>query len=305
MTQWDTQMLRRRVVLIFCAVLLLTGCATTKPEPAASPVADPQAVQNALDQADQALSKGDFSSARKGYRRILALAPETTAAQLGLGEIELAAGDPRQALDYFNSVAATDPSLRPGALQGQGLALIRLGRPEGAMPLLKEAVTLDPGLWRAWNALGSLEDSRRDWAAADEAYQRALALKPDAALVLNNMGVSKMMRGDYLAAEQVFAKVLTADPDMEEAAANLRIAQAWQGRYDDAIQGVNNETLAQRLNDVGYVAMLRGDLAVAETLFLRAISASPTYHKVAYENLQQVGRLKAAGTPATTPAVFE
>ncbi len=296
--------LRRPAALLLCAALLLTGCATAKPEPAAGPVVDPQAIQTALDQADQALSKGDFSTARKGYRRVLALAPQTMAAQLGLGEIELAAGDPHQALEYFNSVAATDPGLRPGALQGQGLALIRLGRPEGAMPLIKEAVTLDPGLWRAWNALGSLEDSRRNWAAADEAYQHALEIKPDAALVLNNMGVSKMMRQDHVGAEQVFVKVLAADPDMEEAAANLRIAQAWQGRYEDAIQGADDKTLAQRLNDVGYVAMLRGDLAVAEALFLRAISASPTYHKVAHENLQRVGRLKAAETVAT-PAIFE
>ena len=47
----------------------------------------------------------------------------------------------------------------------------------------------------------------------------------------------------------------------------------------------------------------RGDLAVAETLFLRAISASPTYHEVAQKNLQEVERRKTIGTPV--PAVFK
>jgi Flp pilus assembly protein TadD len=303
MTRRDLHV-RRTAASLICVAVLLTGCATAKPEPSAGPAVDPNAVQTALDQADQALAKGDLSTARKGYRRVLAVAPGTAGAQLGLGEIELVAGDPREALNYFNSAASADPALRAGALQGQGLALIRIGRAEAAFPLLKEAVTIDPGLWRAWNALGSLEDSKGDWAAADQAYEHALAIKPDAALVLNNMGVSKLMRRDFVAAEQTFAKALAADPDLEEAAENLRIAQAWQGRYDDAIQGADAKTLPQRLNDVGYVAMLRGDLAVAEMLFLKAISASPTYHEVANQNLEQIERLKSAGAVAT-PAVFE
>jgi Flp pilus assembly protein TadD len=296
--------LRGSAAVLICAAVLLTGCATANPQgEAAPPAANVAAVQTALAQADRALSKGDFSTARKGYRKVLAMAPGTAAAQLGLGEVELAAGDSRQALDNFNRVAETDPGLRPGALQGQGLALIRLGRPEAAMPILKEAVTLDPGLWRAWNALGSLEDAQHNWAAADDAYGRALALKPDAALVLNNMGMSKLIRRDYAGAEQTFAKALAMDPDLKEAAANLRLAQAWQGRYEEALRGGSEDGAAQRLNDVGYVAMLRGDLAIAEALFLRAISASPTYHEVAHKNLEEVERLRSSG--AVTPAAFQ
>ena len=82
------------------------------------------------------------------------------------------------------------------------------------------------------------------------------------------------------------------------------IAQAWQGRYEDAMRGTTAETLPQRLNDVGYVAMLRGDLDIAQTLFLKAIAASPTYHKVAHQNLEQVERLRSGGAIAT-PAVYE
>jgi Flp pilus assembly protein TadD len=304
MTRRDLH-LGRSVAALICATVLLTGCATaSQPEPSAGPAVDPKAVETALNQADQALAKGDLSTARKGYRRVLAVAPGTAGAQLGLGEVELVAGDPREALEKFNAAAAAEPALRAGALQGQGLALIKIGRPEAAMPLLKEAVTIDPGLWRAWNALGTLEDSQRNWQAADEAYQHALSIRPDAATVLNNMGVSKLMRRDYAGAEKVFAHALATDPQLEEAAANLRIAQAWQGRYEDAIRGATAETLPHRLNDVGYVAMLRGDLDIAQTLFLKAISASPTYHKVAHQNLEQVERLRSRGT-TPTPAAYQ
>ena len=294
----------RLLAAVICGALLLSGCATTEPTPPAQPAASPEAVRSALARADAALSKGDLTAARKGYRRVLTLAPDTKAAQLGLGEIELVAGDPNQALEYFSAVATADPTLRPGALQGQGITLVKLGRPEAALPALKEAVTLDPGLWRAWNALGTLEDARHDWAAADEAYGKALAIKPDAAIVLNNIGMSKLVRRDYAAAEQDFARALAMDPDLDEAAANRRLAQAWQGRYEVALQGAGNETLPRLLNDVGYVAMLRGDLATAESLFLRAIAASPTYHDVAYKNLEEVERLKSTGATAT-PAAFE
>ncbi|MGH7186046.1 MAG: tetratricopeptide repeat protein, partial [Pseudomonadota bacterium] len=238
----------RLPAMVFCTALLLTGCATTAPPPPAEPAASPEAVQRALEYADAALSKGNLAAARKGYRQALTLAPGTKAAQLGLGEIELVAGDPNQALEYFSAVATADPILRPGALPGQGITLMKLDRSEEALPALKEAVTLDPGLWRAWNALGTLEDARHDWAAADEAYGKALAIKPDAAIVLNNIGMSKLVRRDYAAAEQDFARALAMDPDLDETAANRRLAQAWQGRYEVALQGAGTETLPRLLN---------------------------------------------------------
>ena len=255
---------------------------------------NPSSAQTALKQADEALARGDFAAARKSYRKVLTLSPSSSAAQLGLGEVELAAGDPHQALDHFQSVAASDQTLRAGALQGQGITLVKLRQPEAAYQVLNEAVTLDPGLWRAWNALGSIADSRRDWAQADEAYAKALAIKPNAAIVYNNVGISRMMRQDYAGAEQSFAKALSLAPRLDEATANMRLAQAWQGRYDDAIRGASDQVLPQRLNDVGYVAMLRGDLGTAESLFLRAIAASPTYLTVAYRNLEEVQRLKSS-----------
>ena len=295
MPKFPCARLRHVPAAALLAAVMLTGCATVEPEATPQPAAiDQTSVKAALTQADAALSKGDFTTARQGYRKVLTLAPGNSAAQLGLGEVELVAGDPHQALDHFASVAAADQTLRPGALQGQGITLLKLLQPEAATPILKEAVTLDPGLWRAWNALGSISDSHHDWAGADEAYSKALAAKPDAAIVYNNIGISRMMRQDYVGAEQNFAKALALNPRLDEAVANLRLAQAWQGRYDDAIRGASDQVLPQRLNDVGYVAMLRGDLGTAESLFLRAIAASPTYDTVAYKNLEELQRRKSS-----------
>jgi len=144
MPKFPCARLRHVPAAALLAAVMLTGCATVEPEATPEPAAiDQTSVKAALTQADAALSKGDFTTARQGYRKVLTLAPGNSAAQLGLGEVELVAGDPHQALDQFASVAAADQTLRPGALQGQGITLLKLLQPEAATPILKEAVTLD------------------------------------------------------------------------------------------------------------------------------------------------------------------
>ena len=45
---------------------------------------------------------------------------------------------------------------------------------------------------------------------------------------------------------------------------------------------------------IRYAAMLKGDYAQAEKLFLEAIETSPSFYKFAYSNLQVLNRLKRA-----------
>jgi Flp pilus assembly protein TadD len=47
-------------------------------------------------------------------------------------------------------------------------------------------------------------------------------------------------------------------------------------------------------NDVGYIAMLSGDYAMAEVLFADAIRLSPRYYETANENTAELRRRRAA-----------
>src|SRR2546423_14841261 len=97
--------LRHLPVEALLAAVMLTGCATAEPQVTAEPaVVNPSSAQTALKQADEVLARGDFAAARKSYRKVLTLSPSSSAAQLGLGEVELAAGGPPPALDPFPSV---------------------------------------------------------------------------------------------------------------------------------------------------------------------------------------------------------
>jgi tetratricopeptide (TPR) repeat protein len=53
------------------------------------------------------------------------------------------------------------------------------GRYDEATAELQEAVRLDPNQGDAWFALGRTLRARNDWPAAQEAYEKSIALKPD------------------------------------------------------------------------------------------------------------------------------
>jgi Flp pilus assembly protein TadD len=167
-----------------------------------------------------------------------------------------------------------------------------LGDHTGSVNVLKEALAKDVTLWRAWNALGRALDiqGKRDEARAH--YDRALALQPDTAAVLNNRGVSHLLAGRYSDAEKDLRKAYALDRTLERAQGNLRLALAWQGRYAEALAGVRRIDAPVALNNIGYIAMKRGDLNHAEAYFAQAMQMSPAFYDKADRNLKFLQELK-------------
>ncbi len=207
---------------------------------------------------------------------------------LGLG----AAGPAREA---FASLAANEP-VRTRALQGLGLANLRLGDRDAALAALESATEADPKLWRAWVGLARLHDGKGEWDLATKAYDQALATAPDRGLVLNNRGVSMMARGEPAEAAKQFEQALQVRPDLATAKANLRLALAMAGHDGDILAAAGTEELPQVLNNLGFIAMVQGDLPRAESYFYRAIEASPTFYQRAYDNLQRLDQLRERDT---------
>jgi Flp pilus assembly protein TadD len=218
-------------------------------------------------------------------------------AKLGIAEVQLATNNAQVAMELFTDLAA-DPDMHARALQGQGLALLKMGQRDAALATLKDAVAADPKLWRAWNALGALQDANRNWSEADRAYDQALALMPNSAIVHNNVGFSHLMRRDFAGAAAAFQRALKLEPGLEAAQMNLRIALAMQGRYREALAGVQAKQAPATLNNVGVAAMSRGDLKNAETYLVQALDASPSQYDMASKNLQHLKILQTQETGA-------
>ncbi len=257
-----------------------------------------------LDQADALLKAEKFEEAYSGYLEVLKHDVKDARALVGMSEAYLGSGNLEKALAGFEQVEDHSP-LSAVARQGRGLAFARLGKFDLALKELDHAVRKDPRLWRAWNARGHIHDLSAKWDAADESYRKALAIKPDASAVHNNRGVSLLMRGQFAGAAAAFQEALRFDPNLATASSNLRVALASQGKYAEALTGVRGADAPATLNNIGFIAMKRGDYPQAESYFAQAMKAAPAYYDKAALNLQYVKQLKDAEAGARAARAAE
>ncbi len=253
---------------------------------AASSSADASGAATLAAQVAQAISEKRFVDAQSMLDQAVVTGVKSPELTILRGDLFLNRGHYADALDTYRTVAA-DLVWRARALQGEGLALSLLNRSDEALAALKEATTLDKGLWMAWNGLGREYDLRRAWSSAKSAYAAALAAPgANAAIVLNNRGYSEMLQTQVDAAATDFVAALERDPALAAARTNLRIALAMEGHYARAaVTGVGDDRAAV-LNNVGLAAAMRGDYLQADRLLNEAMAAKGQYYARAAENLQ-------------------
>ena len=282
-------------------LLLLAGCGT------AAPVATENVARSSTESREALLTASEADIAARRFQlayqrlaRLDAAAHETPRVQIAAGEVLLGLNQPKEALKRFEGAQA-DEGLRTQAWQGMGLALMAMGDTTAAISQLQRAVEADPALWRSWTALGRAYDKEQRWDEASAAYDKGLVASPDSAVIVNNIGMSLLLQRRYPEAAAAFERAISLDPDMEMARANLRIALAWQGRYTEATTGLRAATRADALNNVGYVAMLRGDYRDAQRYFSQALEQSATYHDGAARNLEALRQLVKSKNTANAP----
>ncbi|WP_162249462.1 tetratricopeptide repeat protein [Pseudolabrys sp. Root1462] len=76
----------------------------------------------------------------------------------------------------------------------------------------RQATELAPKSSEAWLGLAACYDRLRDFAKADHAYAKALAIAGPTSEVLNNQGYSYMLRGDFKAARDKLLAAQRQDP---------------------------------------------------------------------------------------------
>ncbi len=262
-------------------VLVVGGCARHDASLSGEKAAPDQAVLMA---ADSTRESGRYAEALQIYQRLLITSPRLAGARYGAAECNLALGQPDAALTLFDGLVA-DSEFHARALQGKGLAQFALGQRDAAGQSLREATAGDATLWRAWNGLGDLADQQRKPREASALYAKALALNPNSAMIINNIGYSFLGSGNYAEAIAEFRKALALEPNNLTVQTNLRLALAASGDYEAALRSAPHEQMPNLLNDVGYIALRRGDYAAAQRYLTGAMDASGTYSAVAARNL--------------------
>ena len=287
----------RALAVATACVLLLAGCSAAgdqQPQVQAPPAVSPEVIAAV----EKAVADGRYADAKLMLERALLSDPANPRARLAMAEIQLAFRNLDMAEQSFASLAET-PEVAARAEQGRGITLLMKNQEQASEIALRRAVNLDPALWRAWNGIGMLHDRAGRWDQAVAAYDRALTLNADSAMLYNNRGFSHLLRRAPEAAIADFDRALQLDPQLEAARENLRLAFAWTGQYERALLGVSRRDIGRAFNNIGFVALLRGDLPAAESYLLRSMEADARFNKVANRNLEYLRSLKAVNATKT------
>lgn len=288
----------KSAIVAVLVLFTLGGCAMggaplvdeeTQPPPVEQGLGEP--VGLAVARGEALLISQQYEAAQTKFHKVLAREPDNYPAMLGLAEAQLGLRQLGDALAGFESVMESDET-RAKALQGRGITLTLMGRGELGLPLLRQAVEREPGLWRSWNVIGRSHALEGDAEKALASYDRALLANGQAAPIYNNRGMTLIMTKRYSEAESSFRLALALDPALMAAKMNLRLALAWQGRYDEAVAELKRGEAPRVLNNIGFVAMERGDFATAKIFFTKAMEISPSYYPVAAKNLEALRERK-------------
>ncbi len=244
-----------------------------------------------------------------------------------LNDIMLSAGDPNEAVAYFQRALAEEPE-RIDLMRGLGTSLVRARKAREAAQVWRRVVDspevtnddrvaladalIRAGDWaRAESVLDQIPptfetykryrleamvaDSNEEWDKADSFYETAVGLTTTPAGVLNNWGYSKLTRADYAGAEKLFVEALTYDPGLFTAKNNLVLARAAQRKYDMPAIRMTQMERAQLLHTAGLSAIKQGDVAMGKTLLQQAIDTHPQYFEAAARALEALENNVAGG----------
>ncbi|SDY76226.1 tetratricopeptide repeat protein [Citreimonas salinaria] len=234
-----------------------------------------------------------------------------------LNEVMLTAGDPNEAVAYFQRTLTDNPE-RIDVRRGLAKSLVRARRiPEArtawdAVVAHEDAthgdrVGLAETLIRAgeWDAAEAtlnaipptyetheryrleamVADSNQQWGKADSFYEIAAGLTDTPAPVLNNWGYSKLTRGDAPAAARLFTDAIRQDGTLFTAKNNLVMARGAQGDYTLPVIPMTQTERAQLLHTLGLAAIKRGDVQTGKSLLRDAIETHPQHFDAAARSL--------------------
>ena len=118
----------------------------------------------------------------------------------------------------------------------QGAVLKGLGQLGLSVEAYNKALAIKPDYAEAYNNMGNALKEQGKLEEAIEAYNKALAIKPDYAEAYNNMGNALQEQGKLEEAIEVFTKALTIRSDYADAYYNMGIVLQEQGKLEEAIE---------------------------------------------------------------------
>lgn len=232
------------------------------------------------------VTNGDWTPARPIGEKLLAEEPHAYEALYLNGVMERQASDFASARTHLEEAVSLEPN-QQSARANLGIALSRLHDPADARSQLEKAIELgnkEPEtrfeLGNVLRALGDADGARKEMLA----YQQAVKEKDNTSLAVSKSAEAEqaLNNNDVERAVALYREAFTAAP--QNALVGYRLATALDKAGDfDGERAVLEQviaidpTIALAQNQLGYLESQRGNYAVAEDRFRKAVDAAPRF----------------------------
>jgi len=168
-----------------------------------------------------------------------------------------------------------------------GIVLKDQGKLEEAIEAYNEALAIKPNYADACYNMGVTLEEQGKLEEAIEAYNKALSLKPDYAEAYNNMGIVLKDQGKLEESIEAYNKALSIKPDYADACYNMGVTLEEQGKLEEAIEFYNKALAikpdhAVAYNNMGIILKDQGKLEESMEAYNKAIAIKPDYADAYY-----------------------
>jgi tetratricopeptide (TPR) repeat protein len=211
--------------------------------------------------------------------------PASAEALYGLGSVYLEQKKNNQARDYLERATrahAGYPGTLPNAWNDLGILSAREGKTTDAVEFFQKALQSNPDHAVALQNLGIAYRQQKDWAKAETALTRVVALRPDDPEANYNLGMVYAQLDDTERAYKYLQKALAARPAYPEALNNLGILYLRTHRTEQAKQCFRDSIRLAPAYDPSYLNLARvyvieGDKARARETLEQLLKVHPDY----------------------------
>jgi predicted O-linked N-acetylglucosamine transferase (SPINDLY family) len=213
---------------------------------------------------------GDRAGAETCYRQALATDSNHPQANYNLGLILISQQRHLDALPHLEVAARLLPNVARAHFD-LACAFKGLNRNKDAAAAVKRALSIDPNAASTWNLLGNIHQLAHELDEAMSCYRRALTIDGRHVEALGNVGSALLVQGDVLAAVEAFDRAIALKPDWaslhsnrllalnyysEDGEQNLAAHTAWARQTGIATSQVQRPRAAEpeRRLRVGYVS---------------------------------------------------
>jgi serine/threonine-protein kinase len=170
--------------------------------------------------------------ARAAVKAAEELNSQSTDVQLALGDLNWRTGAYAEAVSAYQRALAADPD-SVEALDGLGLAYDLLGQNGQAEDAFNRAIAVRSTCWSCYNALGQFLNRHARYKDAIQAWQRMTDLTPDNVWGYMNIGAAYFNMGRFEPAADYFRRASQISPDDPDLLSNAGTMSFFAGRFEE------------------------------------------------------------------------